>query len=361
MRDARLDGPPRQRGVRGVCLLRRGRVLQREALAAGQLELRVGEHHRGAGGDVDLLGVDATVAHAADYVAAGHEREAQLLAAGRRLHHRDAAAEIDHLHGVRLRDLEGAGAGRHLGEHDVLTPAQLHVEARMLRGGGHPRAVAHGALLRVLEDLLERDVAIAALVGGAEEPCRDVVREEGALHRAGLVRVLEARARGEERGAFGGDVHEVDGVERRSHSEALRVRPTSAAARVEDGDAHARRGARDAVAKVGEGEGLTVRKHLLAVGVARIVEDEQRVRPGGLQLLRRAVEGREDVRGVRLEQGLHVGLREAPHAHEHVRHQLRVALRSAHSAAAGARAPARSRPRSPRRAASAADRRRRGA
>src|SRR6185437_2423943 len=110
---------------------------------------------------------------------------------------------------------------------------ELEVEARVLGYGGEAGAVADRSLLGVVEGLLEGDVAVARSVGGAQEAGHEVVREEGAAEALGLVRVLQAGARGDERRTLRGDVEQIGWIERRADDEALGLRPAPAMAGVE--------------------------------------------------------------------------------------------------------------------------------
>src|SRR6185437_1464655 len=98
---------------------------------------------------------------------------------------------------------------------------ELEVEARVLGYGGEAGAVADRSLLGVVEGLLEGDVAIARAVGGAQEAGHEVVGEERSAEGLRLVRVLQAGAGGDQRGALGRHVQQRGRVQRRPDGEAL--------------------------------------------------------------------------------------------------------------------------------------------
>src|ERR1019366_4907972 len=103
--------------------------------------------------------------------------------------------------------------------------------------------------------------------------------------------------------------------------------PASAATRVEDADADARADALDPIAERSDADGLAVREERLPIGVARIVEDEERVAGRGLNVLRGRDEGRVEIRGAWVEQHVDVGRGEAADAHEGIGELLGVVVR----------------------------------
>ncbi len=167
-------------------------ALHCELVAAGRLELALGQHRGLARVDLDLLREDVSVDDAAHQVAARRHRESERVARpDGNIRDGHAARQVDDFERrLGARDLEGARARRQHGEDDVLTATQREVEARVLRCARQARALAHRVLLGVVEGLRECDVAVACAIGGPEQAGREVVREERTVHVDGLVRVL---------------------------------------------------------------------------------------------------------------------------------------------------------------------------
>ena len=179
--------------------------------------------------------------------------------------------------GQRQHAQRTAAARREAREGDVAVTTQVVGERRVLRAAEAATGRAQRPLVGVRVGLVQGDALIAVGVGGAAQARHEKMREERAAQVVGLLRHLVRGARRQEHCPFvlaGCSYLDVEG---RRRCASLDVRQRTRAARVYDQHARLRGRAAHQGLELVDGKLRTVEVQRVRVGMARVIDEQQRV------------------------------------------------------------------------------------
>lgn len=272
------SGANRIAGLRAERRARRFAALADQARVGDALEILDADRALLAGGDGDAALEQRLGAAPAHEVAPGLHAEPAHAIVGADLGDDRALGVVGDQQVARAlgeAELGAAIAGpRERGQHDLGVAGELVVERRVLRAAERAARRAQRVVVGVAIGLGDRDRAVAVEVGGAEQARDQIVGEERAAQRVGLLRVLARRARGPEHDAVARHLGIERDLEPGLDRAALDPGQRAGAARVED--QHAQGGGRAAhqLLELREIERAAPEVERAGVGVAGVIDDE---------------------------------------------------------------------------------------